>query len=59
MTWLVRLEVEREARQVTSIELAGKRVALTPEGIEQSEHGEVGKEIVEAVRTAVERATEG
>jgi len=26
---------------------------------DESEHGEVGKEIVEAVRTAVERATEG
>jgi hypothetical protein len=39
-----------------SIEVDGKRVPLTPEGIERAQRdgGEVGKKMLEAVRAAVE-----
>jgi hypothetical protein len=53
--------VEQAKKTGASIEVDGQRVPLGAEGLEraQGEKGEVGRKLVEAVREAVGRATEG
>jgi hypothetical protein len=52
---------EGKAAGMSSIEINGQRIPLTPEGLKkaQAEHGNVGEKLAESVRQAVERATEG
>jgi len=50
---------KQETQRGMSVEIDGKRVPLSAEGLERArgENKEVGKKIAGAVRSAVERAT--